>query len=805
MRLTYGWLKEYVDCHLPPQELSQRLVMAGLEVSAMEETGEEFRDIITGKIVSMRPHSQAEHLQVCTVDIGRETVPIVCGAPNIAAGDLIPVALPGALLPSGTPVEKAEIRGELSVGMLCSAEELGLMDNAYGILQLNKNLKPGTELAEALDFKDTVLELNITPNRGDCLSVIGIAREVAAITGGRFKPPEFTLKEEGEPAGKWTSVQILEPNLCPRYTARIISDVRIKASPLWMQLRLKAAGMRPLSNIVDITNYVMLELGQPLHAFDYNLLTENRIIVRRAQKGERLVSIDGKARTLDDSMLVIADAKKSVALAGIMGGQESEVSDATRHILLESAQFDPLNNRKTAKKLGMGTEASYRYQRYVDPRGTALAADRAAYFMALFGEGKVHPGLADEWPLKQDVAVITLRISHTNKTLGTSLSSKEITTYLTRLQLKTSPVTEDTLHVEIPSYRSDLTREIDLVEEVARLYGYQKINSTLPGRTAPLENPGTLQAPERLARETLTALSFTEIISYSFIDEEALDKLLVPKDDARRRLVRLKNPLSQDWSCMRTTMLPGLLQTVLFNFNRNRYNLKLFEMGRIYLQSSEAAGEESLPQEPNYLAAALTGLREQSVWAAKKEEVDFFDLKGPLETLLEKLRCRNVKFQRADTPCLHPARAASVLVENEPVGYIGELNSQVLEAFDLSKKVIVFEIDFDKVSRLSQKKPARFQPLPKFPPITRDIALVLNKSVQAAHVADTIRAIAPPILKQIQLFDTYTGEQVPPGEKSLAFSLVFQSEDRTLVNSEVNKFMEELVTHLKETVGAILR
>jgi len=363
MRLTYNWLREYVDCDLLPQELTESLTMAGIEVAAVEETDEEFQGIVTGKILSLRPHREAEHLLICTTDIGTEKVPIVCGAPNINSGDMVPVALPGAVLPDGTHVEKTQIRGELSVGMLCSADELTLMDDTYGIYQLDKSLKPGINLADAIGFDDTVLELNITPNRGDCLSVTGVAREVAAITGAPFSYPDFKLEEEGRPAELWTSVELLEPELCPRYTARIISGIKIKASPLWMQLRLKAAGMRPLNNIVDITNYVMLELGQPLHAFDYHLLRENRIVVRRAEKGELLVTLDGKARTLDDTMLVIADARKSIALAGIMGGQESEVTDESRDILLEAAHFDSLNNRKTAKKLGANTEASYRFQR----------------------------------------------------------------------------------------------------------------------------------------------------------------------------------------------------------------------------------------------------------------------------------------------------------------------------------------------------------------------------------------------------------------------------------------------------------
>ncbi len=801
MRLTYNWLREYVDCDLLPQELTESLTMAGIEVAAVEETDEEFQGIVTGKILSLRPHREAEHLLICTTDIGTEKVPIVCGAPNINSGDMVPVALPGAVLPDGTHVEKTQIRGELSVGMLCSADELTLMDDTYGIYQLDKSLKPGINLADAIGFDDTVLELNITPNRGDCLSVTGVAREVAAITGAPFSYPDFKLEEEGRPAELWTSVELLEPELCPRYTARIISGIKIKASPLWMQLRLKAAGMRPLNNIVDITNYVMLELGQPLHAFDYHLLRENRIVVRRAEKGELLVTLDGKARTLDDTMLVIADARKSIALAGIMGGQESEVTDESRDILLEAAHFDPLNNRKTAKKLGANTEASYRFQRYVDPRGTALAADRAACFMATMGEGKVAPGTVDEWPLKREKTAISIRTSRTNQVLGTDFEQKEVARYLQRLQLGVSEANQDTLSAEIPSYRSDLTREIDLVEEVARLYGYQKINSSIPYARTALKNPMALTDPVHLAREILVEAGFMEIISYNFLSEKALDRLLIPSDDPRREVVTLRNPLTQDWTCMRTTMLPGLLNTILFNFNRNNFDLKLFEMGRIYLQTSQ----DTLPRERTCLSAAVTGLRDPGLWSSKRKEVDFFDLKGPLEAILEKLRCENVKFEKATEPYFRAACSANIVMGNETIGTIGEINSRVLESFDIPRKVVFFEIDLDKIAEYARKEPPRFHQLPKFPSVTRDIALVLGEGTPAAEVVKSIQAIAPPILKQVNLFDFYIGKQVPSGQKSLAFSLVFQAEDRTLVNEEVNSFMEMLVTHLKESLGATLR
>jgi len=801
MQISFKWLQSMVDCNASPEEIAHRLTMAGLEVEAIEPFQFGLERIVVGRIQEMGKHPNAEHLQVCKVEFPDNIFNVVCGAPNAEVGQIVPLALDGASLVDGSEVHSTEIHGVLSQGMLCSQRELGLGEDASGIMVLDSNLPLGTPLAEALELDDLIYYVGITPNRADCLSVVGIAREVAALFGKKWSPPTISLKETGPPVESLSSVTIEDPDLCPRYAARIVQNIKIKPSPLWMQQRLEAQGVRAINNIVDVTNYVMMELGQPLHAFDYHRLDENRIVVRRAQPNETFVTLDGQKHQLGRDMLLICDASRGVALAGIMGGLNSEITPETNTVLIESAYFQPTGTRRTAKALGLSTESSYRFERGVDPEGVITALDRAAQLMVELSEGELASGRLDVYPIPLKLEPVKLRVSKTNRFLGTNLSREEISKLLKSIELKVRSSGEDLLVVDPPSFRADLTREVDLMEEVARLAGYDLIPSASPVARLASAKRAEDQVIRQYAKETLVSLGFCEILSYSFINPRAIDLLRLKNDDQRRKLLPLRNPLSEDQSVMRTSLVPNMLETAARNQRQNNFNLRLVELSKVFFSKE---GEE-LPEERFNLCGLLSGLRRPPGWNETGQTVDFYDAKGAVEVLLMNLGVKDLRWSDKDSaPYLNPEAAARVYAADVYLGDLGEVDPGVLESFDVKGPVYLFDIDFDLLMEktISVKE---FQPLPRFPAINRDLAIVVSDSVPAQDLLDYLEEHRPQYAESITLFDQYRGTQVARGRKSLAFRITYRSEERSLTDLEVNEIHTDLSQKIVDAFEAQLR
>jgi phenylalanyl-tRNA synthetase beta chain len=666
---------------------------------------------------------------------------------------------------------------------------------------LDSNLHLGTPLAEALELDDLIYYVGITPNRADCLSVVGIAREVAALFGRKWFPPTISLKETGPPVESLSSVTIEDPDLCPRYAARIVQNIRIKPSPLWLRQRLEAQGLRAINNIVDVTNYVMMELGQPLHAFDYHRLDGNRIVVRRAQPNETFVTLDGQKHRLGRDMLLICDASRGVALAGIMGGLNSEITPETNTVLIESAYFQPTGTRRTAKALGLSTESSYRFERGVDPEGVITALDRAAHLMVELSKGELASGLLDVYPIPLKLEPVKLRVSKTNRFLGTDLSREEISKLLKSIELKVRSSGKDLLVVDPPSFRADLTREVDLMEEVARLAGYDLIPSASPVARLASAKRAEDQVIRHYAKETLASLGFCEIVSYSFINPRAIELLRLKDDDRRRQLLPLRNPLSEDQSVMRTSLVPNMLETAARNQRQNNFNLRLVELSKVFFPGE---GEE-LPEERFNLCGLLSGLRRPQGWNETSQTVDFFDAKGAVEALLMNLGIRDLRWsEKGPAPYLNPEAAARIYAADVYLGDLGELDPGVLESFDLKGPVYLFDLDFDLLMEktVSVKK---FQPLPRFPAINRDLAIVVSDSVAAQDLLDYLEEHRPQYAESITLFDQYRGAQVARGRKSLAFRIIYRSEERSLTDLEVNEIHTDLSQKVVHAFEAQLR
>lgn len=803
MRVPYSWLQEFVAVDLPPKELADRLTMAGVPVENIVEPRGGLEGVVVGEILAIEDHPHAEHLVVCQVDVGAKTLSLVTGAPNVRVGQKVAVALEGARLPGGREIRRATFRGVDSHGMLCSALELGLdsslvaPEDREGILTLPPDAPLGEEVAGILGFKETVLELELTPNRGDCLSIQGVALEVAALTGAPWRREVHRLEEEGPPASGAVEVEIEAPDMCGRYVARIVRGVKVGPSPGWMQARLRACGVRPINNIVDVTNYVMLETGQPLHAFDYNLLRGKRIIVRRARPGERIVTLDGQERILDPRVLVIADAEGPVAVAGVMGGLETEVTPETEEILIEAAHFDGISVRRASRLLGLRSEASLRFERGVNIEGCGEAADLAAALMQALAGGRVGPGRVDRYVKKRKAVVINLRPERVNYLLGTELTAGEIRGLLERLHLKVED--GDPMRVEIPAARGDLTQEVDLIEEVARLYGYDRIPVTIPPGVTAGEKKSARLRWEELGRETAASCGLAEVVTYSFINPKVWEVLRLPPDHPWRRTVSLKNPLREEQSVLRTTLLPGLLEVAARNAHRKVLPVAVYELGRVFLP-----GKKELPEEPLRLGGLVMGSLERG-WSWPRQELDFYYLKGVVEEILGRVRLPEVRFE-ADTawPFLHPGRSAALWVGEVNLGFLGELHPDVLEAYGLPQRACVFEVDWEGALDLAGATPV-YKPLPRFPAVERDLAVVVAEETAADRVREVIAGAGGETLRACRLFDVYRGEQIAPGFKSLAYALTFQRDDRTLTEEEVHAALGRIEEELAEKLGATLR
>jgi phenylalanyl-tRNA synthetase beta chain len=802
MKISYQWLRDFVDVSISPSDLARCLTHAGLEVEDLVEHLPPFQGVVVAEVISQASHPNGGHLRVCQITDGHRKYSIVCGAPNVKEGQRVAFAREGARLPDGTIMRAIPIQGVLSEGMLCSEKELGIGEDSSGILILEKEASLGVPLDKALPIHDWVLDINVTPNRPDCLSVLGIAREVAALTGGSLRYPEIpTPPDSPHSPPIQTSVTLERPDLCPRYVAELILGVQIAPSPFWMRNRLRLGGMRPINNIVDITNYVMLELGQPLHAFDFDRLEERRIIVRSAGKGERFVTLDGLLRDIPEGALFICDGQRPVALAGIMGGLNSEVEESTTNILLESAYFDPMGIRRTSKRLGLFTEASTRFEKGVDPNGCRLAADRAASLMMQLAGGIWSPRVVDNYPRKIEPRRIVLRVERANQILGTQIPREKMEDLLQGLQLKVELENSQSLRVTVPTFRFDLGREIDLIEEIARLHGYGHIPETLPiGNIAPRKRTLKSWAIEE-AKNLFVSFGFREVITLSFMGRKALEAIRLSAHDPRRRAMEIQNPLSEDQAFMRTTLIPGLLGAVQTNFFRQNFNLRFFELGKVFF----ARMDRELPEEIDYLSGICTGLRWEDSWAVPKEEVDFFDLKGTLQAFFDAIRLSNYQFVAGhEEPFLHPGKSCKIVCREDPIGYMGEIHPEVAQIFELKQKIYLFELNFDLlVKNIVEKR--NFRPLPKFPAVYRDLALVVEEGVSAGDLLRAMEEANDGLMTEVGIFDLYRGSQIPAGKKSLAFRLKYQSDERTLTDEEVNASHQRVIEALKQRFGAVLR
>ncbi|MDY0212443.1 MAG: phenylalanine--tRNA ligase subunit beta [Desulfuromonadaceae bacterium] len=804
MIVTHKWLKEFVDFDLTAQQLSHQLTMAGLEVDFMQEVGAGLDSVVVARLDSVEPHPQADRLTKCQVFNGVEVIPVVCGATNHKTGDLVALAQVGTVLPDGLKIKKSKIRGEESRGMLCSVTELGLDDEADGILILPSGLEPGTPVFEALDLKDVRYEIGLTPNRADCLSILGIAREVAAFTHRPLNLPACpAFAPTGVDINALTSVNIETPDGCPRYMARLVRGVKVGSSPQWLVRRLEAVGMRSINNIVDVTNYVLMELGHPLHAFDFNRLAGKRIIVRKATDASSFTTLDGQVHELCSDDVVVCDAEKPIALAGVMGGENSEVMDDTVDILLESAYFDPRSIRRTSKKTGIHSEASHRFERGADIDMVPLALDRAAEMMQQICGATVLDKAIDVYPYPIQKRVISINRNRTNALLGLELSLEQIEQLLTSISLCPQHTDADTLEVTVPAARHDLEREVDLMEEVARLNGYDNIPVTMPVSQMVAAIDTRQIDFVRDLRNVVVAQGMREIINYSFESTLVCDRLCLNADDYRRRHVALINPLTEEQSVMRTSLVPAMLDTLARNLAYKSSDLSLFELRPVFIP-----GESAQPDERMKLCFTLSGLRERQGWAHADAEVDFYDLKGVAEIIFERFGIRSPVFvPDSPEPYLHPGKSCSVYCGGRnavKIGALGELHPLVLEHYSIGQPVYIAELDVEMLYAHSEKTQT-FKPISKFPDSYRDSAFLVKEDITAQQMLEVINKVKVKYLEDVILFDMYAGKGIPEGMKSLALRMRYRSADKTLADEEINAMHAKIVKALQQNLGAEIR
>lgn len=796
MLVPIKWLKEYVDINVSAKELADAMTMTGTNVESITELAKDIEKVVVGRVLSVDPHPNADKLVVCKVDIGKEVLQIVTGAPNVEEGQLVPVATHGAVLPGGVKIRKGKLRGEVSQGMMCSAEELGLEelgeidDGVDGILVLDEEYPLGMDIKEALELGDEVIEFEVTSNRPDCLSMEGIAREAAVALKTNFKVPEIKYSEKIGDTQEEARVVVEDPQLCPRYCARVVRNVKIGPSPRWMRRRLAAAGVRPINNIVDITNYVMLELGQPMHAFDLDKIKDSTIIIRRAKEGEKLVTLDKQERILTENMLVIADPEKAIGLAGVMGGYNTEVTSDTRNVILESANFDKASIRLTSKALGLRSEASIRFEKGLDIINAERAIDRAAQLIEELGAGEVVEGKIDVCNVSLDPRILEIEWKRINALLGLDLKVEDICGILDSLSFKTE-VKDDLLVVEVPSFRQDIEGVADLAEEVARIYGYDKIPMTLMEGSRAQGARTRDQKLLDIAKRTLTAMGLFEAVTYSFESPKVYGKIGF-KPEEYPDLVTIANPLGEDQSAMRTSLIPSILEVLARNRSRSIEECRIFEIGNIFIPKSVPVKE--LPIERLTLTIGQYG-----------QDIDFYTLKGQVEGLLDVFGIlEDVEFVPYSHPSLHPGRTAIVKIGDQELGILGEVHPKVCDNYNFKTRVYLAELNFELMVRMA-KTEKQYIHLPKYPAITRDLAIVVSKNVLASNVEKLIKKTGGELLESVELFDIYEGSQIPEGHRSLAYSLSYRSAERTLKDEDINPIHDKIVNALIESFDAQLR
>ncbi|MCX7883683.1 MAG: phenylalanine--tRNA ligase subunit beta [Caloramator sp.] len=787
MKVPYKWLCEYVNLDKNINEVADALTISGSKVEEVIEFGKEIDKVVTGKIIKTEKHPDADKLTICKVDVKDEVIQIVTGASNIKEGDIVPVALHGSSLPGGVKIKRGKLRGVESNGMLCSEVELGIANenSVHGIMILKEDTPIGEDIKKILGLEGGIIDFEITSNRADCFSVYGIAREAAATFDKELKKIETSFNETDESINDYLSVEV-KSSLCRRYAARMIKDVKIGPSPEWMQEKLRQCDIRPINNIVDITNYVMLELGQPMHAFDYRYIKGKKIIVRTAQDDEKFKTLDGVERNLNSSMLVIADGERPIGIAGVMGGENSEIKEDTTEVIFECANFDGTNVRLTSKKLGLRTDASSKFEKDIDPNLIDIALNRACHLVELLGAGKVAKGVIDIYENK--VVPYTLEVSPQwiNNFLGVNIQKERMKKILENLEMKVKG--DDVFKIEVPTFRQDVKIKEDVAEEIIRIYGYDKIPvKKILGET--VEAQWTLE--QMLIKKVKNVMVFCglyEAMTYSFTSPKVFSLINLPENHELRNTVNILNPLGEDFSIMKTTGIPSILECLGRNYKRDNKEAKLFEITKVYIPSGN-----NLPNEYDKLIIGMYG------------KVDFFDLKGVIENLLNILGIDKAEFEREENNSIfHPGRTANLIVRKKNAGVLGEIHPDVAENYEIEDRAYIAEIDLKTLFEAA-KNEKRYKPLPKFPAISRDIAMLVDENISVSELEKVILREGKELIESVKLFDVYKGKQIPEGLRSLAFSLTFRAEDRTLKDEEVNKVHESIILKLKEKFNAQLR
>ena len=805
MNTSLSWIKAYVpDLDVTAQEYTDAMTLSGTKVEGYEIMDADLDKIVIGQIDKIEKHPDADKLIICQVNIGTETIQIVTGAPNVKEGDKVPVVLaggrvagghePGSRVAGGIKIKKGKLRGVESDGMMCSIEELGSSKDMYpnapesGIYIMPEDAEVGADAVKALGLDDVVFEYEITSNRVDCFSVVGIAREAAATFRKEFHPPVVTPTGNSEDVNDYIKVTVKDEELCPRYCARVVKNIKIGPSPEWMQRRLASVGIRPINNVVDITNYVMEEYGQPMHAYDLDTIAGHEIIVRRAENGEKFTTLDGQERQLDDSILMICDGEKSVGIAGIMGGENSMITDNVQTMLFEAACFDGTNIRKSSKKVGLRTDASGKFEKGLDPNNAQAAIDRACQLVEELGAGEVVGGMVDVYGTKREPVRVPFDADAINELLGTDIPKEDMLSYFKMIDLEYD---ENTNEVIAPTFRQDLLRLADLAEEVARFYGYDNIPTTLPKGEATTGKLSFKLRIEEVARNIAEFCGFSQAMTYSFESPKVFDKLLLPEDSELRKAVEIMNPLGEDYSIMRTTSLNGMLTSLATNYNRRNKNVRLYELGNIYLPKTLSLTE--LPEERMQFTLGMYG------------KGDFFHMKGVVEEFFEKAGLHKKEIYRPDSgkPYLHPGRQANIVYDGVVVGYLGEVHPDVADTYGIGERAYIAVIDMPEiVSRAGFDR--KYEGIAKFPAVTRDISMVVPKEIMVGQIEEVIEQKGGSYLESYKLFDRYEGAQIKAGYKSIAYSIVFRAKDKTLEDADVTKAMGHILKEL-EGMGIELR
>lgn len=799
MKASVEWLKEYSDIDVDTIKLADILTMTGSKVETIEQKGNDIKNVVIGKILEIKKHEDSDHLVVTQVDLGEEKVQIVTGADNIKVGDIVPIAKDGSELPGGIKIKKGILRGVESCGMMCSVGELGLELEDYpgqierGIMILDKSLEKelGKNIVDVLNLKEDIIDFEITPNRPDCLSIEGLGRETAVSLGKKFKNPRKNIDElevENKQEIEGLTVNIEAPDLCYRYIARVVKNVKIGPSPEWMKRRLKACGIRSINNIVDITNYVMLEMGQPMHAFDINSIEGKHITVRRAKPGEKIMTLDEQERELDENSLVIADEKKAVAIAGVMGGLNSEIEKDTQTIVFESAVFNGGSVRRTAKKVGLRTESSSRFEKGLSAQNAARAINRAVELVELIGAGKVVDGKVDVYPTKQKINKIKLDVQRINNLLGTNISKQEMVDILEKLDIKV----ENDIAIS-PYFRMDLEYVADLAEEIVRFYGYDKLETTLIKADTTLGIRNKEQKIENKIKEVLVNNGLSEIYTYGFVSDKDLEKSRVSEETIEKSIT-IMNPLSDEYRLMRPTTVPSMMKILATNTNKKNQKVKLFDVSRNYKNINNEVEKGEVPLQENILTIGMYG-----------NDVDFYLIKGLIENVLEAININRYDIEKeTKNATYHPGRCANLKVGIDVIATFGEIHPEVLANYDIEKRAYLAEVNITKLVKYS-KANKKYVEVPKFPAVERDIAIIVDENVEVGQIEKIITKKSKKLLESAKLFDIYRNEKIGPDKKSVAYSLIFRDKNKTLSDEEIKTIMENIISELEKTLGAAIR